>query len=140
VRQRPRLDDIALEIRAASFDLLGHLALLRARRFVLELRYRADQPRAPHGVPEGGQWVRDAAHLAADPVHVAAVRPRPITPRCDGFSSGCQNGGSFGTSGMFVIGSRKLCWDCAIKWFGLEDDTRKEQMRILGKFNNLSGD
>jgi hypothetical protein len=34
-----------------------------ALRFHLERRYRPDQPRAPRGTPEGGQWVEDVTAL-----------------------------------------------------------------------------
>jgi hypothetical protein len=54
--------------------------------------------------------------------------------RCDGFSSGCQNGGTFGTSGRYNIDGRMLCMDCAIKFFCLQDDTQRERERTLAPF------
>ena len=42
-------------VRFATLEIKFDL-LLRA----LERRYRPDQPRAPKGTPEGGQWVADA--------------------------------------------------------------------------------
>jgi hypothetical protein len=53
---------------------------------------------------------------------------------CDGFPSGCQNGGTYGTSGQFNINGRILCIDCAIKFFGLQGDSHSERERILGRF------
>jgi hypothetical protein len=120
----PRLDEVTYEIRAASFDLLSHLAFVRVRRKAIELRYRVDQPRAPRGQSDGGQWIRDV-------VRVAAVQPR--APRCQGFA--CQNGGSFGTSGMFNVGNMKLCWDCTIKYLGIQNLSRDEQLKTIGDFD-----
>lgn len=88
----------------------------------LERRYRADQPRAPRGTPEGGQWVDDRVHLAAG------------TP-CDGFSGGCQSGGSYGTSAIVKIFGKKLCWDCAVKFLGIEDLPPREQLETLRGFD-----
>lgn len=51
---------LALEMRCA--DLRLYLAQRRLGRAIDELarKYRPDQPRAPKGTPEGGQWVVDA--------------------------------------------------------------------------------
>ena len=101
-------------VRLATLEMkLGMLA--RA----LERRYRADQPRAPKGIPEGGQWIEDRVRVAAS------------GPRCDGFSGGCQSGGTFGTTGIFKILGMNLCWDCAVKYFGIEDLSGAEQMKYL---------
>jgi len=43
-----------LAIKLATLELKLHNFLA-----ALERRYRADQPRAPKGTPEGGQWVPD---------------------------------------------------------------------------------
>lgn len=126
-----RLDRLTAEIRSATLDLLGHLAFLQMRRIATELRYREDQPRAPRGVPEGGQWIRDLGHVTTDRVHVAVVRPR--APRCQGAS--CQNGGSFGTSGMIRIGGKTRCWDCTIKYLGIQGLPRDEQLVTIRFFD-----
>jgi hypothetical protein len=89
----------------------------------LERRYRADQPRAPRGTPTGGQWIDDAVHVAAT--------------RCDGFSAGCQNGGTFGSSGMITIGNKRLCWDCAIRFLGIQGLPYEEQMQTIQLFDKL---
>lgn len=119
------LDQATREVRSAALDLSAHLAFLRARRLALELRYREDQPRAPRGIPTGGQWIDDVVHV------VAALRPR--APRCEG--GACQNGGSFGTSGMLKIMGKTLCWDCAIKELGIQELPRDEQLKTLADFD-----
>lgn len=101
------------------------LATLASR---LERYYREDQPRAPRGTPIGGQWIDDRTH-------VAATKPKRPWLMCDGFSAGCQNGGSFGSSGMFNIKGKRLCWDCAIKYLGIQDMTTDEQMKTIHDFD-----
>jgi hypothetical protein len=93
----------------------------------LERNYRPDQPRAPSGTPIGGQWIDDVVHVAA-------------TTRCDGFSSGCQNGGSFGSSGMVRIGDKMYCWDCAIKFLGIQELPRGEQLEMIKRFDKTYQD
>jgi hypothetical protein len=34
---------------------------------------------------------------------------------------------------MFEYGGRNLCWDCAVKARGIEDEPHNEQWRILMK-------
>jgi hypothetical protein len=133
-----RLDDVITEVRCASLDLCGHLALRRMQRIATELRYREDQPRAPRGNAEGGQWIRDTTHAPNARPHGEAVRPprRFTGARCDGFSAGCQNGGSFGTSGMFNIWGKRLCWDCAIKWLGFEELSHEEQLERIKEIDH----
>jgi hypothetical protein len=126
---RRGLDRVTSELSSVSLDLLSHLAYVRAGRIAWELRYRIDQARAPQGRPDGGQWIRDV-------VHVAVLRPRPVAPRCEGPS--CQNGGSFGTSGMFNVQGRKLCWDCAIKRLGLQGLPTDEQLKTIRDFDENS--
>ena len=63
------------ELRAASLDLLGHFAFKKMSQLAIQLRYREDQPRAPKGVREGGQWVDDGN------VQVAAIRARGLRLR-----------------------------------------------------------
>ena len=115
-------------------------------------KYSRDQPRVPAGNPDGGQWTKDGnlavdayqsardrndsstdgsaddANQANDLIHVAAGL------RCDGFPSGCQSGGSYGSSGMYNINGRVLCIDCAIKFFGLQGEPKSEIARTLDRF------
>ncbi|WP_156460253.1 hypothetical protein [Devosia sp. Root635] len=50
---------MSLELRAAVADLRLHIAQRRFERALDDLvrKYRPDQPRAPKGTSEGGQWV-----------------------------------------------------------------------------------
>lgn len=79
------LDFENLELRAAIIDLRAHLAMLKLEQALwdygdyLEEKYRADQPRAPKGTPEGGRWIDDAGSaqqqgLADERVRVAQRR------------------------------------------------------------------
>ena len=113
--------------RFSSSGLWGFLAAVRFATLeikldvlvsALERRYRQDQPRAPTGMPEGGQRVEDRVRVA-------------VGPRCDGFSSGCQLGGSFGTSGMYEISGKKLCRGCAVKFLGIQGLPYQEQRETL---------
>jgi hypothetical protein len=114
----------------------------------LILKYSPDQPRVPAGSTGGGQWTgessasgsdirassskREAAHTGSQPkvpnIQIAAGL------RCDGFSSGCQSGGTYGTTGRYNINGRVLCTDCAIKFFGLQDEPQSERDRVLRPF------
>lgn len=99
----------------------------------LERRYRPDQPRAPRGTSEGGQWIDDLSRLL--PAGQSPDRIRVAGPRCDGFSSGCQLGGTFGTTGMYQISGKKFCRDCAIKFLGIQELPHEEQMNTLRGFD-----
>jgi len=107
--------------------------------------YDPDQPRVPPGNSDGGQWTTDGAGNSADDASNSTVDlglsniPNIQLAatgglRCDGFSSGCQSGGSYGSSGMYNIDGHVLCMDCAIKFFSLQDDSPKERARTLGPF------
>jgi hypothetical protein len=129
------------EASRAATSLQLHLAwkqLECAIRWPGEVRYRPDQPRAPRGTPIGGQWIDDLIAIVP-PVPVAdavLVGTRRLGARCDGFSAGCQNGGSFGTSAIVHLeAGRRLCWDCAIKWFGLENETEDQKWKTLTDFD-----
>jgi hypothetical protein len=54
--------------------------------------------------------------------------------RCEGFPSGCQSGGSYGTSAMYHIDGKNFCNDCAVKYFSLQDEPAAEKIRILNPF------
>lgn len=54
--------------------------------------------------------------------------------QCQGFSGGCQNGGSFGTAAMYGVTGRHLCADCAVKILGIEDEPAGERVKILRPF------
>jgi hypothetical protein len=50
--------DAILTVRAEASAIRFMVSAMRVRDF-LERRYRSDQPRAPRGTHEGGQWVDD---------------------------------------------------------------------------------
>lgn len=119
----PSLHAIICTVRFATLEMkLGFLAEALARR------YRPDQPRAPKGTREGGQWISE---LSTSPER---ERVRVAGPRCDGFSGGCQMGGTFGTTGMYEISGKKFCKACALKFLGIQELPRKEQEDTLRGF------
>jgi hypothetical protein len=118
-------------------------------------KYSPDQPRVPAGNSKGGQWTSDGTSDSVDDIsnssNGAGFSDNPVDSasqsnipnvrlagagglRCDGFASGCQSGGSYGTGGMYNINGRVLCIDCAIKFFGLQDDSASDRARTLGRF------
>jgi hypothetical protein len=50
---------------------------------------------------------------------------------CDGFSSGCHNRGTYGTTAMYSISGRKLCFNCAVKYWGIEDLSGEDKIIYL---------
>jgi hypothetical protein len=54
--------------------------------------------------------------------------------KCGGFSSGCQSGGSQGTTGMYSVGGRTLCAACTEKMLGITDLPAKERPAIMEPF------
>lgn len=89
------LNALGYEIRVAT--LLLKLDVLIAR---LERRYRPDQPRAPKGTPEGGQWIDDlfgTGFVQAEPERIQVAGPR-----CDGFSGGCSMVAVLGLRGCSI--------------------------------------
>lgn len=123
-----RWRELSLAIQLPTLELK-----LDAFVWALKRRYRPDQPRAPRGTPIGGQWIEEED----DRVDVAARR---TGARCEGFAGGCQNGGSFGSSGITKIGGKTFCWDCALKYLGIENESRDEQLRILKLYDRLLDD
>lgn len=92
-----------------------------------------EEPRVPSGEAGAGQWTIDSwsgsVGVATSPnIRIAAGL------QCDGFPSGCQSGGTYGMSGMYNIGGRILCTDCAVKYFGLQGEPYSEKARILAPF------
>lgn len=90
------LDFENLELRAAIIDLRAHLATAKLERALhaygdyLEGKYSPDQPRAPQGTPDGGQWIVDGGsarqhrlrerHLVAQTTPSGFVDPRTFQP------------------------------------------------------------
>lgn len=52
---------------------------------------------------------------------------------CEGFSGGCQSGGSYGSSALYSVLGRNLCMDCAVKTLGLENEPAATKVRELDK-------
>lgn len=113
---RDRLHALSLVLQLTTLELK-----LDAFIYALERRYRPDQPRAPRGTPIGGQWILYRAHVAGR--------------RCDGFSAGCQNGGTFGSSGSVKIGNKRMCRDCALRYLGIEELPRDDQLKTIKDFD-----
>jgi hypothetical protein len=53
---------------------------------------------------------------------------------CQGYSSGCECGGTYGTSAMYRAFNRFVCLDCASKMFCLDDMTALQRTDYLSKF------
>jgi hypothetical protein len=91
-------------------------------------------------VSEDGVFEDDADDSAgaADYINQSNISNTQIAAagglRCDGFPSGCQSGGTYGTSAMYHIDGRNLCTDCAVKYFCLQDEPTAEKVRILNPF------
>jgi len=50
--------------------------------------------------------------------------------KCQGFSAGCPNGGSRGTTGWFSVDGRRVCESCAVRMLGLQDEPPSDPDRI----------
>jgi hypothetical protein len=77
-----------------------------------------DEPRVPAGNPDGGQWTTDGSDVQ-------------VASECQG---SCQSGGSYGTTAMYRINGKNLCWDCAIKEMKLENQPSNVRGRILNRY------
>lgn len=119
---------LGCEIRLATLSL--KLDVLVA---LLERRYRPDQPRAPKGTPEGGQWIDDLSRVGTVRREVERILVAGL--RCDGFSGGCQSGGTFGTTGMVKLFGKNFCMDCAVKALGIQNLPPSQQLEILRLFD-----
>ena len=109
--------------------------MLAARQQQTEIRYNpnwSSQPRAPAGNLNGGQWIGQLPDASTES---GGNRQDVAATRCDGLSGGCQTGGSYGTSGMFIIGGKRLCWDCAVRYLGIQDLPHEEQLNTLRLFD-----
>jgi hypothetical protein len=51
-----------------------------------------------------------------------------------GFSGGCQNGGSFGATAVYDINGLNLCQECAIKYLCLQDEPGVIQIIVLNRY------
>ena len=151
-----RMSDLSAEAsngakaEAKSRDLWG-------TRRVLSKDYNPDQPRVPAGSADGGQWTsavdagiaanvddpldygghtgRDVSADAADPARTPVIQIAASgTLPCDGFSGGCQSGGTYGTNAMYHMSGLNLCRECAAKFAGVENELSREQTKTLSPF------
>jgi hypothetical protein len=53
---------------------------------------------------------------------------------CQGFSGGCQGGGTRKTTAMYSIGGRLVCHQCAVKLLGIGSEPGGDQVKILRPF------
>jgi hypothetical protein len=157
-QRRAEIAAIRRDLEALSRDLPKALdvaaTLAKAELRAALKKYSVDQPRVPKHNPGGGRWTRDGAGNVTDHANGSAGRRNDSSAggsaddanqsnkqirvaaglQCDGFPSGCQSGGSYGSSGMYNISGRVLCIDCAIKFFGLQDASQSERARTLDRF------
>jgi len=54
--------------------------------------------------------------------------------QCQGFSAGCQSGGSWGPTAAYGMSGRSLCTDCVVKMLGTENEPGAEEVIILRPF------
>ena len=76
-------------------------------------------------IPSGNQpsWRNDGPDLAA-----------AGDLQCQGFSAGCPNAGSWGTTATHRITGRNVCSDCAVKMLGIQTEPLKEKIETLRRF------
>lgn len=92
--------------------------------------YDPEEPRVPAGQPGPGRWTTDEGTAGTPGVQVAGAG----NLRCDGFSAGCQSGGSYGTSATYHISGRNLCTDCAVKFLGIQNESPRDKVLTLSPF------
>ncbi|WP_043289336.1 RHS repeat-associated core domain-containing protein, partial [Paraburkholderia oxyphila] len=56
--------------------------------------------------------------------------------KCQGFSAGCQNGGSYGSTGAYKVNGLILCTSCAVKMLGVENESPAEKAITLELYIN----
>ncbi|MDR3569804.1 MAG: hypothetical protein P4L43_17410 [Syntrophobacteraceae bacterium] len=47
---------------------------------------------------------------------------------------GCPNGGSYGSTGMYLIGGKVLCYDCAVKMLGIANMDSAQRAPIMERY------
>ncbi|ACA20387.1 YD repeat-containing protein [Methylobacterium sp. 4-46] len=73
------------------------------------------------------------SYVAQNPL--ARTDPQGLSGfRCDGFSAGCQSGGTYGTTAMYCVRGRKLCFDCAVKYLGLDGEPNHVKLKALERY------
>ena len=69
------------------------------------------------------------AYVGNDPLQ--QIDPKGLQGCFGGF---CQSGGTYGTTGMYSIDGRTLCFDCAVKHYELQDMCGADQIEFLSLF------
>jgi hypothetical protein len=82
------------------------------------------------GLQTAGDNSRDDQSVSGGNIELAAAGDL----KCQGHAGGCQTGGSWGTTGMYSIGGRTLCPNCAIRMLGGENETADEKLKMLSPF------
>ena len=76
------------------------------------------ESRVPPKNPGAGRWTSGGGEMQ-------------VAIRCQGISAGCQSGGSYGTSAMYRIDGKNLCFSCAVKSRELQGNPGGEQIKLL---------
>lgn len=100
-------------------DLEGErlVRLARAAPFI-EANFNPHELRTPMGDPDGDE-------------SACLEKGGARGPRGEGFSGGCQSGGTSGTTAMYHITGRDLCRDRAVKIMGLENESGGQESKVL---------
>jgi hypothetical protein len=88
----------------------------------------------PHVRPTGAANAVFLAPAATDPKSLLELIASGNLKR-QGFGGGCQNGGSFGTTGAYRVSGRILCASCAEKALGFTDLPGPERAEALSPFS-----
>jgi hypothetical protein len=54
--------------------------------------------------------------------------------RCEGTKSGCADGGDWGSTAGYVVGGRKLCFKCAVKKLGYENEPSSSLPQLMRRW------
>jgi len=96
----------------------------------------------PYAFPDGRNDIESESSLSYHGPTPAGQRPTSGNAqtaavgdlRCDGFSAGCQMGGSRGTTATHRVSGRNLCTSCAIKMLGFEELPSVERVKSLAPY------
>jgi hypothetical protein len=103
------LRDAILGMERAAAEERFYLAAHRLRSYLIETRYRPDQPRVPAGNPEGGQWTNDGGgHLQVTAITWRLLDQR-VGPGPNGLIRSCTYIDSTGIMRTIFIDAIRLC-------------------------------
>lgn len=108
------------------------------------MKYSSGQPRVPAGEPGAGEWTSEGGVASSGTSEVLsdATPDNTWIPgaqyagglRCEGFSAGCQSGGSYGTTATYNVFNRNLCMDCAVKMLGIQNEPSNVKVLKLSPY------